>query len=34
MYKKNIQSISVLMPEGDGLAEAIRDRLYKAAGKK
>jgi L-threonylcarbamoyladenylate synthase len=32
--EKKLLRISVLMPEGDGLAEAIRDRLQKASGKK
>jgi L-threonylcarbamoyladenylate synthase len=31
---KKISRISVLMPEGNGIAEAIRDRLQKASGKK
>jgi L-threonylcarbamoyladenylate synthase len=31
---KKLSRISLQMPEGEGLAEAIRDRLQKASGKK
>jgi L-threonylcarbamoyladenylate synthase len=32
--KKKLNKINVIAPQGAGLAEAIRDRLDKAAGKK